>query len=263
MTIIEAIETRRSVRSFDGEGLTDRQILDLQSAISEVYNSFGGNISIKLKRYEDKETFKPSTYGVIKNAKDYFLIGITNDKVSELSAGFCFEQVVLNAWQRGLGTCWLAATFKGSDFEKGESWENGLELRLVSPVGFPAQKSVLEKITRFAAGSDKRKPFSELFFNNDFNTPVSESNKFYKALEMLRLAPSSTNSQPWRVLVENNSVHFYYLEKSSLSVLDMGIGICHFYETEKYYNRSGKFEILSNAPVTHKKWKYLLSYISE
>ncbi|MDE5795765.1 MAG: hypothetical protein K2H75_01510, partial [Muribaculaceae bacterium] len=67
-------------------------------------------------------------------------------------------------------------------------------------------------------------------------------------------------SQPWRALIDNDTVHFYYVSKSRLSVLDTSIGICHFYETEKYYGHTGAFYTLSAPPAAHDKWKYLVSY---
>ena len=263
MSIIEAIETRRSVRSYDGTGITDAEKRAIESAISDIYNPFGGSFTIKLKSFGNKETYKPSTYGIIRGAQDFFLVGYADDKLSELATGFCFEKIVLKSWQIGLGTCWIAATFKGSDFEKGEDLLNGHRLKIISPVGVPAKKSLIEKISRFAVGSDKRKPFDKMFFYKNFNTPIPENNKYRMALEMLRMAPSSTNSQPWRVLVDNNTVHFYYSEKGSLSILDTGIGICHFYETEKYNGREGKFVTLPNTPVVHERWKYLVTYIGK
>ncbi|MDE6277438.1 MAG: nitroreductase family protein, partial [Muribaculaceae bacterium] len=85
-------------------------------------------------------------------------------------------------------------------------------------------------------------------------------NKFHEALEMMRIAPSSTNSQPWRVLVESDTAHFYYKPKSAASVLDTGIGICHFHETEKFHGHDGDFANSSTAPVPPEDWKYLTTY---
>ncbi len=160
----------------------------------------------------------------------------------------------------GLGTCWIAATFKGTDFERGEPWPDGEELRIVCPVGVAAKQSILEKATRLALGSKNRKPFDKLFFNENFQTPYDTAGRFGEALEMLRLAPSSTNSQPWRALVCGDTVHFYYVPKSPASVLDCGIGICHFFETEQFNGMSGIFEEQDDAPVAPDNWTYLVSY---
>lgn len=263
MNTIEAIKERRSVRSFNGEGLTDMQKAGLLQAIEESYSPFGGKLTIRLREFNLKDGYKPSTYGMIKGAEDFFLLGIGNDEASALTAGFQFEQVVLKAWQMGLGACWIAATFKGSDFDKGEKWPDGEELKIICPVGVAAKPSMMEKMTRLTLGSKNRKPFNELFFCGDFEHEVPSDNRFAEALEMLRLAPSSTNSQPWRALVDGDAVHFYYKPKSEASVLECGIGIYHFYATEQFYGREGDFSKEANAPAPIDDWKYLITYKSK
>ena len=255
------MKERRSVRSFNGHPLTPEIISDLHKAINESYTLFGGHITIKLKAFDLKGEFKPSTYGVIKGATDYFLMAIGEGEESDMTAGFQFEQIVLKAWEMGLGTCWIAGTYKGSQFDQGEKWPEGESLKIICPVGFPKKQRMFEKVMRFTVGSDKRKPFSELFFEDDFNKPLNPENKFGEALEMVRIAPSSTNSQPWRVLVQGDKVMFYYKPKYPITVIDMGIGICHFYETEKYKGFEGKFVKSAEYPTPPEDWRYLISYI--
>lgn len=260
MNIIEAMKERRSVRSYDPQPLDQETINKLHKIIDDSYSLFGGDISIKLKKFDLKGDYKPSTYGVIKGASDYFLVGIGEGEDSSLTAGFRFEQVILKAWEMGLGTCWIAGTYKGSQFDIGEKWPEGESLKIISPVGYPVKQRFVEKLMRATVGSDKRKPFSELFFENDFQSSLSKENKFSEALEMLRLAPSSTNSQPWRVLVKGNKVMFYYKPKGPLSILDTGIGICHFYETERFNGNNGTFEKETDTPKAPEDWKYLITY---
>lgn len=260
MNILEAIKARRSVRGYNGEALSESLKQSLNKAIDESFSPFGGNVSIRLKEFDMRKGYKPSTYGVIKGASDFFLISMGDDEASALSAGFRFEQVVLKATELGLGTCWIAATFKGSDFERGDSRRAGEELRVISPVGFASNQRLIEKFTRMTFGSSKRKPFDELFYTDNFTRPAEENSRFGESLEMMRLAPSSTNSQPWRVLVDGDVVHFYYKPKSKLSVLDCGIGLCHFYVTEAYNGNAGTFHKYENAPAAPENWKYLYSY---
>ncbi len=260
MNIIEAIKQRRSVRSFDGESLTGEQKTMLGNAIAESTSPFGGSVSIRLKHFDLKAGYKPSTYGTIRGAEDYFLLGIADGEDSALSAGYRFEQVVLKAGMAGLGTCWIAATFKGSVFNRDETWPDGEQLRIVCPVGTPAGMGFREKLTRLAVGSKNRKPFDELFLSIDGKTSVDTDSTFHEALEMMRLAPSSTNSQPWRALVADDAVHFYYIDKSEASVLDTGIGICHFDLTMQYQGKKGSFSKLSTPPSAPDKWIYLRTY---
>ena len=260
MNIIEAIKERRSVRSFNGTPVSEADKEKLTKAIEDSTDPFGGSVSIRLKEFDLKDCYKPSTYGMIKGATVFFLLGIGSDEASALSAGFRFEQVVLKATEMGFGTCWIAATFKGSEFDRGQTWPEEEKLTVICPVGVPAKQSFMEKITRLSLGSKNRKRFDELFFDGNFKTPLSSDSRFGLSLQMLRLAPSSTNSQPWRALVDDDIVHFYYKPKSKASVLDCGIGMCHFHESEKYQSHNGRFFKASDYPLPPEDWKYLYSY---
>ena len=260
MNLLEAIKERRSVRSYDGNRLTDLQIATLLDAINESSSPFGGRLTIRLKEFDLRKGYRPTTYGMLKGARHFFLLASGADGESALSTGFRFEQIVLKAWQMGLGTCWIAATFKGSDFDRDQTWPEGETLRIVCPVGTAAPPTATERLTRLALRSANRLPFDRLFYHTDFHTPLHKDNRFAEPLEMLRLAPSSTNSQPWRALVEGDTVHFYYKPKSEASVLDCGIGMCHFYESEKFQLRTGRFFKTTDAPLPPDNWKYLYSY---
>lgn len=260
MNIIEAIRERRSVRSFDGKPLSQVQKSVLEQAVCSAFNPFGGNVSIRLREFDIKGEYRPGTYGVIKGAVDFFLIALADDKASALAAGFVFEQIVLRAWQCGLGTCWIAGTFKESDFNRNQEWPAGEKLKIVCPVGIATKASIREKLTRLAMGSKNRKPFEELFLDGDSRTPLSPDSYFGQALEMLRLAPSARNSQPWRAIVCGNKVHFYYVSNGLPAVLNCGIGLCHFYEARKFSNADGVFKELTSAPVPPANWTYLISY---
>lgn len=260
MDIIQAMKERRSVRSFNGKPLSPEMVSDLEKAIKDSFTLFGGNVTIRLKSFDIKGDFKPSTYGVIKGACDFFLMAIGEGEDSDLTAGFQFEQIVLKAWQLGLGTCWIAGTYKGSQFDERESWPEGESLKIICPVGVAEKPRMMEKMMRKMVGSDNRKPFGELFFEDDFKHSLDSTNKFASPLEMLRLAPSSTNSQPWRVLVKDDKVLFYYKPKYPISVIDCGIGICHFYETEKFNGHTGAFSKDENHPDAPEDWRYLITY---
>ncbi len=261
MDIIEAIEKRRSVRTFNGIPLSDDIREELLSIIDSSRDPFGGSVTIRLRRFDTKGEYRPGTYGIIRGASDFFLVGMADDSQSSLSAGFRFEQVVLQARQLGLGTCWIGATFKGSDFDRNETWPDGEHLKAVSPVGIARNPGIMEKLTRLAAGSNGRKPFDELFRNagHDRNG-IGPDNRFRKALEMMRLAPSSTNSQPWRAIVDTKEVHFYCRQKNSWSMLDCGIGLCHFCLTEEHYGHPGQFIKTDIRPDAPAEWLYITSY---
>ena len=75
------------------------------------------------------------------------------------------------------------------------------------------------------------------------------------ALEMVRLGPSASNKQPWRIVLKDGNWHFFeykepgYSDRFSYDIqrVDMGIAAAHFDFSVKDKNINGHFEI-SNAP---------------
>lgn len=249
-----AIRERKSVRTFNADRpLSDEEVEVLRNAVNEATSPFGGKLEVELHKFDLEGSFKPSTYGTISGAQWFFLMGTDSSIESQLSLGFKMEQVVLKATEMGLGTCWIAATFKGTSFAHAANFSPTLPLQIIMPVGYPANKRrMIESITRMAVGSAKRKPLSDLFIG-------AEGSKFEQPLEMMRLAPSSTNSQPWRGEVVGDTVYFYYENKSEASVLDLGIGLSHFYLTCQALGIPGTLTICKEAPA-HDKWIPLVKF---
>lgn len=208
-------------------------------------------------------TFRPSTYGVITGASTFMLVEADDDMRSLLSAGYITEKVVLEACAMGLGTCWVGGTFRNSDFVREPCQGEDTKLKAVVPIGTAAKhKSLLSGIMRIAAGSSHRKPLNRLFFSDNFSTPVSkdDADSMTLSFEMMRLAPSSMNSQPWRGLATGETVHFYAACESNLTPIDMGIGLLHFHEAEKAQGHDGEFHFDSEAPSGARGMKYTVSY---
>ena len=121
--------------------------------------------------------------------------------------------------------------------------------------------------------SSTRKPWKELFYDGDFQTPLTEkkADNYVLPLEMLRLAPSATNAQPWRVLKLGNVYHFYETHKRNASKedtlikqVDLGIAIAHFHQLALDQGLTGNFEKL---PVDQVKmpddFHYVISWIAK
>jgi len=63
---------------------------------------------------------------------------------------------------------------------------------------------------------------------------------------MVRLGPSASNGQPWRIVINDDSAHFYVRSKSrheTMIRLDMGIAFCHFDLTMNETNVDGEWFI--------------------
>ena len=136
----------------------------------------------------------------------------------------------------------------------------------VSPLGYPAAKmSMRETLMRRAAKADERQNWDALFFDGDFGTPLREENEDVKAaLEMVRLAPSAVNRQPWRVVRVGRAYHFYlkhakgYVSEATgdLQKVDMGIALCHFLT-----GAAGDFKREDPGLPTEKEIEYIATVV--
>lgn len=259
MNLIDAIKKRTSVRSYLPKTLSPLHQQHLQKHLDNASSPFGGSFTMTQRSFDFGEEAIPSTYGVIKGARSFMLMAYSDDNNDALSAGYAMERVVLEATAEGLATCWLAGTFKGSQFSRGFDAPEGQKLHIVIPVGYHAEKrSLRERIMRFAVSSDKRKPMESLFFEGSFENPIKENNPFYGPLSMLRLAPSSSNTQPWRAVAVGDTIHFYVKSRGQLSWLDCGIGLCHF--DIGLGSRKGHYHKDDKAPAPSKGLEYVISF---
>ena len=196
----ETIKKRISTRSFLEKSLTNDDKNKLMNFYNTLTNPFCVNVRVQyISKETGVENVQLGTYGTIKGAKDFLVITVKDEPFAMEAVGYQFENLVLYATDMGLGTVWLAGTFSRKDFKNIMDVSNNELFPCISPIGYPAEKrSFFEKIMRASLGSKNRKAWNKLFYLNDFNQTLSQTDagKFETALEMLRLAPSSTNAQP-------------------------------------------------------------------
>jgi nitroreductase len=185
------------------------------------------------------------TYGFIKDATG-FLIGAIQPAERDMEDyGYLMERIILFATDLGLGTCWLGGSFTKSSFAKKISTRSDELVPAVASVGYIADRPRrIDSLIRRGAGSDKRLPWSRLFFNSSFDTPLATeaAGDYALPLEMVRLGPSASNKQPWRIIQDGTAWHFFLKRTSGynegrrrrtwtaadMQRLDMGIAMCHF-----------------------------------
>lgn len=271
-SVKDAVTKRYSVRTYDTKSLESdvkEKILDFAEKLQ---NPLGPNIRVQ---FIEKETAangeKLGTYGIIKNAKFYLGVTVPDEKYAMEALGYDFEKLVLYVTSLGLGTCWLGGTFNRSAFTAAMEIKKGELFPILSPIGYPAQKmSFTERIMRKSTKADARLPWKELFYKDDFQQEflAEEAGEYKFPLEMLRLAPSAVNKQPWRVVADEKGFHFF--EKHTLGGehgnvdmqrIDVGIGICHFHLAAMEANLNGYFErIVPNYEIP-KGMTYIVSWM--
>lgn len=273
--IIETIRKRCSVRTYQDKELESDVREMLQGYMGSLENPFG----MPVKKYIiDKKLAaggeKLGTYGVIKGASTFMGISVPDTNLAHVAAGYEFENLILEATALGLGTVWLAATFNREGFASAMGIPKDELFPAISPVGYPADKrSMTESLMRTAMRSSTRKEWGSLFYLDNFQTPLSKEvvGDYAEPLEMLRLAPSDKNTQPWRMLKSGNNYHFYITYKSGISRgeeiikrVDAGIALSHFHQTALELGLKGCFKQVEPVNVElPKNIYYITSWYAE
>lgn len=148
------------------------------------------------------------------------------------NVGFLFQQVELYLQSIGLGACWLGL----GKFRKTEVPQiDGMEFVIFIAFGTPDEPQF-----RNTAADFQRKSLVEIADMEDLQ------------LECARLAPSSTNSQPWYFTHEGDTVHAFCCEAGflrhkllgNMNRVDMGIALAHLYlenrETFRFFSKEPK-----------------------
>lgn len=274
--ITEIIKERISVRTYDPKPLNEEQKKILEDYSKNIEAPFDGKTRFKIVDNETtlNNNIKLGTYGVIKGASSFIVSAVREGDFNLEELGYKLEKVILFATSLELGTCWLGGTFKKSEFSKAMEIQQNELLPIVTPIGYKAKsRSVAEKLMRVVAGSNNRKQWEEIFFHKGFDNKLTKNQAgvFAEALEMIRLAPSASNKQPWRLVVDNDMVHFYICHAKGYSSalgfdmqrIDMGIAMCHFDLTLKEAGVFGSFKIVEPNIKVNKDTEYINSWVIE
>ncbi len=259
--VTDLIRRRRSWRSYTGEPLSTALTGSINSFIASLDPPpFGSSIRIRLlEAAMPGRSRMPGTYGVIKGAKNVLAGVLTPSAMCFEDFGYSFESVILFCTQLRLGTCWMGGSLNRSHFGSLMGLEPSEILPVVSPVGKAADtRTLLDTIFAMGVGSKNRKPFRDLFFSHDLSTPMDEAGagRYAEAFEMLRLAPSATNRQPWRVVARGETLHFFLARTPGygrmfsgidLQRIDMGIAMFHFESTARHRGMTGTWQDTDDA----------------
>ncbi len=258
--LTDIIRQRKSIRSYTDAPIEEEKKEALKKFLSaNTTGPFGtkSRFIFITATAQDKESLKGLiTYGMIKNPMG-FIIGAVEKKHHNLEDfGYLMEKNILMTTDLGLGTCWLGGTFSSSRFAQKIALQNNEALPAVTPVGYAVPKiTAIDSVIRNASGADNRKPWNSIFFKNDQPLSIEEAGRYDTPLEMVRLAPSANNFQPWRIIKESETNIFYFyikrvpglkqlsFMKSDLQRVDIGIAMCHFSLVAEEKGLKGVWEI--------------------
>ncbi len=273
-SIAETIKKRVSCRTFCKTEIEANQLTLITDYINKLNDKSESAVKLWIVRKKDLagQKIKLGTYGFIKGAEVYICGSWRRSDVRLEWFGYVMQQVILFVSNLGLGSCWMGGTFKRAEFAKTENLSDAEFIPAISPIGYAADKTrPADRLVRRLAGSEHRKDWKELFFKEGFHNSLnlSEANDYANALEMLRLAPSASNKQPWRIVQQDDFFHFFVCRKKGygkllgydIQRLDIGIAMYHFQAVAAKDDLKGKW--LYNSPrleLPDSQTKYIISW---
>ena len=128
------------------------------------------------------------------------------------NVGFLYQQADLFLQSKGLGSCWM-----GLGKVRADDPPEGMTFVILLAFGWPDE------------------PFRQ--GPGDFKRNAEIADRPDEALEPARLAPSSTNSQPWYFVHGERSIRVYCSQRGllkhtmlgTMNRIDMGIALAHLY----------------------------------
>ena len=246
--MLSAAMQRKSCRSYKKEKLLKHDRERITAYIQQDFQTpFGAEPRFTLIDLIPDEK-KLGTYGFIKDAQHFIAGAVKKAPMCIEDYAYALEKIILIATTLGLGTCWLGGTYDKKGFMERIHIRPDEVLPAVTPIGYKGEEGLKDQLIRWKAGSDDRKMWSELFFDTYFNTPLETENAgdYMTAFTMVQYAPSGSNAQPWRLILDEDTVYFYHDGKTEYNMirqLDMGIAFCHFQSAMDQFQIKGEWSI--------------------
>ena len=184
MTLLEAIESRHSVRSYTGKPLDGATIAALQQQIDRC--NANGRLHIQLVTNEPQAfSCRMARYGKFSGVTNYIVMAGQRSEDLDERVGYYGEHLVLEAQMMGLNTCWVGLTY--SKIPGAFNLAEGEKVVAVISIGYGSTAGTTHKIKKAGDVSNVTADSPEWFVNG---------------VKAALLAPTAVNQQKFRFTLE-------------------------------------------------------------
>jgi len=172
MEFMDVVAARKSVRSYNDKEVEEEKITKILEA-ARLAPSWANKQCWSYVVVEDKAKIEKLASGIVdswlkqakvvivacgdpkesgsRNGMDYYLVDVA----------ISMEHLVLAATDLGLGTCWIG-TFDEVEVKKILEIPENIKVIALTPVGYPSNDGVMNKLLTKLIGSKKRKPIEKM-----------------------------------------------------------------------------------------------------
>ena len=160
-TLLEAVESRHSVRSYTSQKIEGETLAKLQSEVDRCNKGEVGGMTMTEERHlhiqlaiDEPEAFNAriAHYGNFINVRNYIVLCGKASKDLDRMCGYCGEHLVLTAQTLGLNTCWVGMNYGKSKVKC--TLEPGEKVALVIALGYGAVEGHAHKSKTFEQVTD-------------------------------------------------------------------------------------------------------------
>ncbi|MDE6252393.1 MAG: nitroreductase family protein [Lachnospiraceae bacterium] len=207
MDLYEAIIRRKSVRNFEDRVIPKEVLSDILEYAKSV-EPLDDSIKINIEIVEcSKRIF----------SAPYYIVIFSDEKEGYgMNAGYVMQHIVMYLTSMGLGSCYQAMT------------------GAVAKCDAVGRKKVVAAAFGYADEEPFRDPLESSRMTQRELCLFKEepSGNIYKLIEAVRMAPSSFNSQPWRMVVYEHHMHIFVKKsklyvRQSLNYINIGIALAN------------------------------------
>ena len=255
MDILKNIFERASIRSYEPEPAAATELEEVRCAGEAAEALTRVEMRFHLRTHDEigKEVKGLiGNYGKTVLAPNYIVLASQEGDGYLTDAGFRFEQMILEATRRGLGTCWVGSLFKEASLRSCLGLDDSWRVLVLTPIGHSAEPTFLSQALRSLSRSSTRRPIKEIFFwqRHGASLPfhVSTDDRIASIMEATRWAPSWMNKQPWNFILTGRECLVYKTrlhdrEGKDYHVLDCGIAMLHLHLAAKALGFHGQWEL--------------------
>ncbi|MBB6214635.1 nitroreductase [Anaerosolibacter carboniphilus] len=243
MNINEILKRRSSIRNFDKREVSHNRLTQLVDA---------GNTSIPLYKdidvqfrlihqgavFAKKIHGYAGYFGIVFDAPHY-IVSVSERKEGFLeNLGYRMEQLMIKAQEEKIGTCWTEVFHYHDKIKEVLNIRDETKVILaVTPVGYEKENFADKMIKQVEHQGIPRKEIEELIWGREWKAERASkwSERYKRIIDVVRLAPSWANQQPWKFVLHNENMILCVKKESiggllsvNMNRIDGGIVMLYF-----------------------------------